>query len=465
MSETQNWLTRERVFGVLVALLALTGLAFGYQATLTPVTLVLDGEARVVHTHQATVGMLLADLGLTLRAEDWLTPALETPLEPGITVQIERARPVILVVDGRERIRYLHDENPADILAAEGIELASHDTLQVRSPLPSDPPLTRFRVVVTRAVPVVLEEGSVRISFYTDARTVGEALLQAGISFYRADRIYPDLATPVQSGMHIRLERSLPVEVTVDGHTIRTRTHRNRVGEVLADLGVTLNGLDYAVPSLASPLGEGGRINVIRVTESVLVEQSPIPYETVWQADSNMEIDTQGLLQEGAPGVLERRIRLRYENNEVVERRVEGETVVLAPSNRVMGYGTNIIVRQMETESGTIEYWRTMNMLATSYSASTAGTPDTSPYYGITATGMVMRHGIVAVDPRVIPLRTQVYVPGYGIGYAGDTGGAIKGRRIDLGYDDDNLRLWYSWVTVYLLTPVPPTSRIPYVLP
>jgi 3D (Asp-Asp-Asp) domain-containing protein len=66
-----------------------------------------------------------------------------------------------------------------------------------------------------------------------------------------------------------------------------------------------------------------------------------------------------------------------------------------------------------------------------------------------------MRHGIVAVDPRVIDLRSNVYVPGYGVGIAGDTGGAIKGRRIDLGYDDDNLILWYRWVDVHLLTPVP----------
>jgi len=76
-----------------------------------------------------------------------------------------------------------------------------------------------------------------------------------------------------------------------------------------------------------------------------------------------------------------------------------------------------------------------------------------------------MRHGIVAVDPRVINLRSEVYVPGYGVGLAGDTGGAIKGKRIDLGYDDDNLKLWYRWVDVYLLTPVPPASRIDYTLP
>ena len=66
------------------------------------------------------------------------------------------------------------------------------------------------------------------------------------------------------------------------------------------------------------------------------------------------------------------------------------------------------------------------------------------------------------MDPRVINLRTRVYVPGYGIGIAGDTGGGLRGHRIDLGYDDDNLVLWHTWVDVYLLTPVP--NNINYII-
>jgi 3D (Asp-Asp-Asp) domain-containing protein len=58
-----------------------------------------------------------------------------------------------------------------------------------------------------------------------------------------------------------------------------------------------------------------------------------------------------------------------------------------------------------------------------------------------------------------------VYVPGYGVGDAGDTGSAIKGKRIDLGYDDDDPTVWkwYRWVDVYLLTPVP--GNVQYVIP
>lgn len=448
-----NWLTK--LLGLVLALLTVLVLTAGYRATLTPVTLTIDDETRVIRTHQPTVELLLADLGQSLRPEDRLSPKLSTALTPGLEVRIARAKPVVVIVDGRASQIYAHQENPADLLAQLGVQLDSHDTIQIHPALATDPPETRFRIIVERAVQIILEDGGVRATLYSSAATVGAALYQAGIQLYRADRVYPDPATPLQNGLHIRTERSIPMSVRVDGHVLRTRTHRSRVGEVLADLGVTLNGQDYATPSLEASLNDVDEIRVYRVTESVIVEQSPIPFDSVWQADPNSEIDTQSLLQEGDPGVLERRIRLRYEDGQVVERRVEGESVVLAPVSRVMGYGTKIIVRQLATESGTVEYWRVFRMLATSYSAGTAGVSPSASYYGRTATGMVMRHGIVAVDPRVIPLRTEVYVPGYGVGYAGDTGGAIKGKRIDLGYDDSNLKLWYSWVDVYLLTPVP----------
>jgi uncharacterized protein YabE (DUF348 family) len=444
-----------RGLAILIALLALTGLAAGYRATLTPITLVVDGEARTVRTHQTSVALLLADLGIPLRSEDRVLPSVGAALTPDMEVRIEHAHPVVFQADGMEWTRYVHDESPADLLAREEIHLEKHDNFYVRAPRASDPRDTRFRLIVERAVPVVLEEGGVETSFYTNAETVGEALLERGIALYRADRVLPDPATPVQSGMHIHLERSTPVTIQVDGHALRTRTHRNRVGEVLADMGILLNGQDYTTPPLEATLGSGTEIRVVRVTESVVVEQSPIPFDAVWQPDPEMELDRQGMLQEGEPGVLERRIRLRYENGQVVARNVEAENVVQPPKNRVMGYGTKVVVRTLQTPQGPVEYWRSFRMLATSYSASTAGVSPSNPHYGYTATGIKMDDGIVAVDPRLIRLGTNVYVPGYGVGLAADTGGAIKGKRIDLGYSDDNLQLWYSWVDVYLLTPVP----------
>ena len=143
---------------------------------------------------------------------------------------------------------------------------------------------------------------------------------------------------------------------------------------------------------------------------------------------------------------------------------VADEWIERQPVTRIVSYGTKIIVRELETADGIVRYWRKIRMLATSYTAATSGKAPDHPLYGITRVGWQAGKGIVAVDPRVVRLLSKMYVPGYGFGAAGDTGGLIKGRRIDLCYDEDSLVLWNSWVDVYLLEPVPPADEIPWLL-
>ena len=68
--------------------------------------------------------------------------------------------------------------------------------------------------------------------------------------------------------------------------------------------------------------------------------------------------------------------------------------------------------------------------------------------------------GVIAVDPKVIKLRSQVYIPGYGKAVAGDTGGAIKGNIIDLGFEDARTAGWSArFVDIYLLQEPPPKLK------
>lgn len=441
-------------------------LAAGYRTTRTPVTLVIDGESRRLRTHQDTVDALLTDLGIQLHSKDAITPPPGSSIQPGMLVRVDRARPVQVTVDGQSTTVQTHATSVNEVLKDSRVTLDPHDELRVEgdlrtAPADADP----ARIVIRRALPITVHEGDKATTFHTTAPTVGEALRQAGLTFYLADRVQPDMSTRISAGMSIHVERSTPVTVRADGRTVRTRTHRDRVGAVLADLGIVLTGEDYTQPPLDAPLGGNATVDVVRVSERFLMEQEPIPFESEWRPDPELEIDHQRLLQEGAPGVRERRIRIRYENGHEISRTLENVYVAVPPTTKVQGYGTNIVVRTLDTPSGPVEYWREIHMLATSYSASTAGVSASSDWYGRTATGMRMREGIVAVDPRVIDLGTEVYVPGYGLGLAGDTGGAIKGKRIDLGFDDSSLELWYRWVDVYVLTPVPPASQIDYTLP
>ena len=453
---------------IVALIFVVTTLAAGYQTTLMPVTLVVDGQAQQVHTHQDTVRALLLDVGLTIDPDRHrLSPAEpDTPLEPEMVVEVWRARPVHISADAHNVVLHTHASSLDAVFQEARLSLGPHDEVEVEGEFVSASPdaskANPVQITVRRAVPFTLHEDGQETVLYTTAPTIGEALRRAGFTFYLADGVRPGLGERMTAGLQVHVDRSIPVTVQVDGRTLRARTHREYVRDVLADLGIVLTGEDYSAPGLDSSLGEEATIRVARVTERFQVVQEPIPFETTWQSDPDLEIDHQRVMQDGAPGIMEKRIRVRYEDGHEVSRQIDDVYVRIPPTTKIFGYGTKVIVRTLDTPSGPVEYWRQIRMLATSYSAGTAGVSPSSPWYGRTATGMRMKYGIVAVDPRLINLRTQVYVPGYGVGFAGDTGGAIKGKRIDLGYDDDNLALWYRWVDVYLLTPVP--GRIDYVI-
>jgi 3D (Asp-Asp-Asp) domain-containing protein len=100
----------------------------------------------------------------------------------------------------------------------------------------------------------------------------------------------------------------------------------------------------------------------------------------------------------------------------------------------------------VNTASGIVSFKRKLSVFATSYDKYCQGCNE------ITATGMKAGYGVIAVDPKLIPLGSKVYVPGYGVAVAGDTGGAIKGNKIDLGFDDIRKGWWSSrFVDIYIL--------------
>ncbi len=472
----QRWLSRG--FLSVFSLVILLGvMAAGYYATLTPVTVIVDGQVHTVKTNQRSVENILREAGVKIEEGDIVGPSLMAALaDDQSTIIVQHARPIVLEADGRVQEFRSQTARLPEILKEARIELREFDRVIVNEQIvdraqhnsytiPRDPrDRTPIHIAVQRAVPITLQlsqGGSQKIQ--TPARTVGEALNDANIQLYLADRITPSLASAIEPGLVVAVEQSVPINIDVDGRTIRTRTLRNRVGEVLNDLGVALVGEDYTQPAIDAAVQQDSTVQVVRVRDEVLVEQEAIPYETLKIPDSTMELDTNSST-DGENGIQQKRTVIRYENGQEVARNTDPNFVILkSPVNKEYRYGTNVVIRTLDTPDGPIEYWRKVRAYATSYSASTAGTPKTAKWYGITATGLPMRKGLVAVDPSVISLGTKLYVAGYGVGLAADTGGGVRGKWLDLGYDDDNLQGWWWWVDAYLLTPVP--ASINYELP
>jgi uncharacterized protein YabE (DUF348 family) len=363
---------------------------------------------------------------------------------------------------------------PAGLLTPLGLSLGPGDALWADGlPLPADQaareaalPAWPHLVSLHRAVAIQVVDGDAApLSLRTAARTVGEVLAAQELALYLGDVVDPPLDTPITPALVIRLDRSQPVLIQADGQSLPARTHAATVGAALADAGVALIGEDYAVPAETQLLPVDGLIRVVRVREEVLTAQTLIPYDTTYQPMPEVEIDTVYQVQAGAPGVLRTLTRVRYENGVEVSRAAEAEALVANPVPQAIGYGTQIVIRTLDTPDGPIEYWRAYTMWATSYAAKFTGRTPGTISYGRTASGKYVTKGIVAIDRGMMPFGTRMYVPGYGFGEAADTGGGVRGRWIDLGFDDHNYQSWAKVVTVYFLTPVPDPGAIRWIIP
>jgi 3D (Asp-Asp-Asp) domain-containing protein len=297
----------------------------------------------------------------------------------------------------------------------------------------------------------------------TEVPTVGDVLAEAGIILGENDSVMPGPETPLADEMLLQISRAIPLSIHVDGQTYAIFSSAQTTAEVLANAGIILGELDMVTPGLDSPPNAGDTIHVVRVREESIVFDQEVPYQTIYQPSDELDLDTKSVLSSGLPGIKRQSTRIRYEDGVEVSRISEGEWMEQEPVNEVIGYGTRIITNVIDTPEGPREYWRVVRMRVTAYTAASSGKPPDHPAYGITASGRPAGTGIVAVDPNVIPFRSEVFVPGYGVGFAGDTGGGVKGRWIDLGYDEDELQTWNGYTDVYYLTPIP--AEINYLLP
>lgn len=320
-------------------------------------------------------------------------------------------------------------------------------------------------VEVLRAMPVTIVEDGVAFTVHTAGSTVAEGLAAAGLEIRPGDEVYPDPATPLEGSMRIALWRATPFMVEADGNTFEAHASAATVGEALADAGLALQGRDYSIPPAETPLVANLPVKVVRVHEDLQILEVEVPFETQTQADPELPLDEQRVLQAGEPGLKTQQIRITYENGEPIDREVIEEKVERAAVAQIMAYGTKVIWQTVDTEQGPKQYWRKLRMYATSYSASRAGTPKSAPWYGRTRSGFVLRKGIVAIDPKIIPLGMWVYVPGYGVAIAGDTGGGVKNYKIDLGYSDDDYQSWHQYLDVYILERLPPEHQMRWILP
>jgi uncharacterized protein YabE (DUF348 family) len=291
---------------------------------------------------------------------------------------------------------------------------------------------------------VVIDDNGSRLVVQTMKYTVGEVLEQNGITVASYDYISMPLDAKLKSTSEniINIKRAVPVNILADGKEVMIMTYHDTVREALNNSQVYLGINDRLEGAeMDDPVTSGMDIRVIRVKEEIQSENQFIPFTVEYRENRHMNKGEERIVREGKEGIRELFYRVVFEDGKEIARELISNTLLSNPVNRLVEVGT--VLTHTTARGEVVRYKKVLDMKVTAYTASfkdTGKNPD-HPEFGITYTGIRAKRGIIAVDPKVIPLGTKVYVeiagntPDYGYALAADTGGAIKGNIIDVYLD------------------------------
>ena len=284
------------------------------------------------------------------------------------------------------------------------------------------------------------------ITLQTRALTVQGALEEAGVVLQKADGYeLVGEEEKLNDGATIEVTRAMPVKVWKAGRTTEYTIGRKTVRDVLNAVGVDYKGFQV-YPGLDTEVTPDMTIHIISPTNKLTTETRDIPYEVGMRNNDNLPRGRQNVISPGQNGQEKVTYREIKVGSETVRQELNRE-VLSEPVPEIVEVGTGNNLNMIETSRGFVRYRSARTVEASAYTmAEGSGT-------GLTSTGVVPYHGVVAVDPDVIPYGTRMYIPGYGFAVAADCGGAINGNTIDLFMEDYGDAI--SWgrrdVTVYFL--------------
>ncbi|KOP71362.1 hypothetical protein AMS59_19095 [Lysinibacillus sp. FJAT-14745] len=366
--------SKQTVISIISLVLFVSVISFVlYQGTKKTVTLDAHGETIEVTTHAKTVEQLLQDQNIDVAEHDKITPSLNTKIANGLAISWEQAKEVTISVDGNQSKVWTTETQVKDILKEANIEVSQHD-----------------------------------------------ALVQG-------------LDTEIGADNKIDIQKAFQVSL-VDGVNERqVWSTSTTVANFLKQQGIQLNEFDRVENNLKDVITPQSKITVVRVEKVIDVVEDSLDFAIEKKQDASLQKGKQKVVTAGQQGLMSKTYEIVKENGQVVAKNLQAEKVVKEPKKQVVAVGTKTVVASAATVSrGSSEPASGKEF----YVTATAYTPNCNGCSGISATGINLKSGsglkVIAVDPSVIKLGSKVWVEGYGTAIAGDTGGAIKGNRIDI---------------------------------
>lgn len=252
-----------------------------------------------------------------------------------------------------------------------------------------------------------------------------------------------EVNTSNENFTEITIFDTFSVNVTVDGQTFSTTTVTTTLNEILTELNITLDSSDIISVSPEQILASDTDVNITRVTYSQSSVTEYLDYQTIKRESTNVEYGDTQVLTKGELGEKVITTETMLYDGEIVSQYVISEEVAKQPVTHIIEYGSFNVNRGVTTRDGVITT-PTGEMLTYSKVIEAEATAYTTEFQTnkITKTGTVAQVGTIAVDPRVIPLGSKVYITSadgstwvYGTAVAEDIGSAVVGNIVDLFFD------------------------------
>jgi uncharacterized protein YabE (DUF348 family)/3D (Asp-Asp-Asp) domain-containing protein len=290
-----------------------------------------------------------------------------------------------------------------------------------------------------KQVTVVVDGRTSRMN--TQANDVAGVLRQAHVSLSDGDVLTPRGDSEVTDGMTVVVRHAIPVTVRVGDEETRVDVVGTTVSDALMAAGEVISPDAEVSPALDTKLSAGMVITAPQRFARIKTQDVVVPFKTETFVDPSLHKGTRQIIANGASGLKIQVTKTIVTDGIEGSPEVTAEKVVTKPAPQLEAVGpggsasgaggAKIIPAKRTRGSSKVTTGHRLRLVSTAYSPHEPGGGGGPS----TAMGHPAVFGVVAVDPRVIPLGSRVYVVGYGYAMAYDTGGDIKGDRIDLCFD------------------------------
>lgn len=366
--------SKQTLVSIVSLLLFLAVISFVlFEGTKKTVALTVDGKQQEILTHANTVGELLKDHKIVVANEDFLHPSVNTSIENNLSIEWEQARQIKISVDGEIQTLTTTEDLVSEILAKANVAVTEHDA------------------------------------------------------------ITPAADAEVGPDNNIAIEKAFEITLLDGGKEKKVRSTSTTVADFLKQQNIQLSEFDRVEQKMDESIVPNSIIQVVRVEKVTDVVEEATNFAVETKKEDSLLKGKEKVVQQGVNGTVSRTYEVVKENGKEISRNMMSEKIIKEPTKKVVAVGTKVMTASVSrgtnsaaAPSGGKEFYVT----ATAYTAYCNGCS------GVTATGMNLKTNpnlkVIAVDPSVIPLGSKVWVEGYGHAVAGDTGGAIKGNKIDL---------------------------------